>query len=265
MTEIDWKPSKAQLGDNPDVRLLQKSDERGNSTFRVDHTATSLAELSEVENKYANGDLQGIQELANSKGVFREEDKEYNKTSTLSRSEFLFSIWKSLGCPEAGDLGEGEIQSLNGLCGVESYYRPAVAFLLGANEGKDSFTGMYNWRDIEEPITWLEVAYLLYEVFGLEHTIDWNQKNPKLRLTILRDVASGNVITSIQEYKGSELVGDYLGSMRSGKRGIPLPFLSAFRDLGNRGWGLVVEEGDGNLFKEVSRAEAIKVLTNLQG
>lgn len=263
----NWVPTRDRLDSDPEAKLLLRENESGTKEYRIDTSHAVENERVSVDALYKQGNPQAVRALAEEKGIFRPEDEEYHSTATISRSDFLFSIWYKLGCPKVVEetLDPVILAQLDALAGKDSFYRDALGYLLSSNSGEDGFSSLYNWRDIEEPITWIEVGYLLFEVFGVEKGIDWNQSSDKLRLCILQDAKTKSVLTNLLEYKGSEIIGTYILSMRSGRRAIPLFLLSAFRDLGSRGWGLKVEEDDGNLFKEVTRAQADMVVTKVLG
>ena len=118
--------------------------------------------------------------------------------------------------------------------------------------------GLYSEKDMKKGITWSEVAYLVHYVLGLPNSIDWNTIKPSKndRVCVVHEIVSGDKVLDerLASYKSRLDMENYIGSIVSGKRYIPLPMYFSFVDLLNNP-GLETDLSIDMMFKKVSRAE----------
>lgn len=110
-----------------------------------------------------------------------------------------------------------------GFEGIEDRYREYVS-------------GLYSERDLLNPITWAEVAYLLYYVVGMERSISWNTIKPEgnIRVCVVQEVledSTKRLDERLAKYKSSRDMDSYIEYMVEGYRYIPLPMYCAFRNI----------------------------------
>lgn len=162
-----------------------------------------------------------------------------NPNGTVLRAEAIFELCRSLG-GDAPDIDPGVSQEImeevDQLAGAEAYYRPALSWFLSKNEY--AFKGMYNYRDLEGPITWLELAYWLYIGFGKKNNVRWSTIKPDdINVSVVTHVKNGKkrVDERFASYKQSLWMKPYLNDIRKGKRYLPFPALCAFVNMKNDG------------------------------
>ena len=127
--------------------------------------------------------------------------------------------------------------------------------------------GLYSLKDMEKGITWAEVAYLLYYVGGLDRVLDWNAITPREndRVCVLYEVVSEvnrKLDVKLASYKNRLDMENYIKSIISGGRYIPLPMYCSFVDLCDN--GDVIEEIELDIdmmFKKISVAEFNKLFS----
>lgn len=180
-------------------------------------------------------DIQPEEELARiiaegiEHGVFRgTASASANPDGTVLRSEFIFELWRILG----GSKEVPDVKDLHEVVGESTYYRSAVAWML--HEGGENVEGLYNFRDLEGPITWLEVAYLFW-VFGARGQRHWSEVKTNGVRTSIVSVRSEDGIESLDSrlasYKQSLWMKPYLSQIATGKKYIPFPAFCMFRGM----------------------------------
>lgn len=180
-------------------------------------------------------DIQSEEELARviaegiEHGVFRgTSSASANPDGTVLRSEFIFELWRKLG----GSKEVSVTEELAEVVGDSTYYKSAVAWFM--LEGGSEVEGLYNFRDLEGPITWLEVSYLLW-VFGVRGSKPWSSiKTEGIRTSIV-SVRSAEGFESLDSrlssYKQSLWMKPYLSQIATGKKYIPFPAFCMFRGM----------------------------------
>ena len=162
-------------------------------------------------------------------GVFRgSSSASENPDGTVLRSEFIFELWRQIGDSVEVEMPEHTSE----LVGESAYYRSAVAWML--HKTGDSLEGLYNFRDLEGPITWLEVGYLLW-VLGIRGTTPWSKINTSGMRTSVVSVRSEDgreaLDTRLSSYKQTSWMKPYLSQIATGKKYVPFPAYCAFRSM----------------------------------
>lgn len=123
--------------------------------------------------------------------------------------------------------------------------------------------GLYSYDDLNKSITWSEAAYLLHYVGKMKKSLDWNKIEPKkYKVCILQEVSGGSKILNdkIAMYKNRLDMEEYIKSMVTGKRYIPLPLYCSFIDLCyNSKYKDEFGLNENMLFKKVSVSELSKI------
>ena len=118
--------------------------------------------------------------------------------------------------------------------------------------------GLYSFEDMNRGITLCEVAYLVYYVGGVDRVLDWNniKESEKYKVCVLLELVNGKKIVNekLAMYKNSIDMENYIKSIRSGKRFIPLPLYCAYMDfISNTDVDICCDEN--MLFRRITRSE----------
>ena len=193
-------------------------------------------------------------------GIFAFDDPQ-NADHAFLRCEFLFEVWREQKSKDSRLVKHGEVDqaTLDAMVGENAYYKSAVWWATDF----PTFLGLYDWIDLERPITWSEVGYLLYFVFKAPPEFDWKRINHTQQVSILTEVRNGRktMVMKLGQYKSSPYFTEYLEEIRKGARYLPFPLACSFEEFRHQypEFGLK----DGDLFKEVTRAEAKTLLARM--
>lgn len=236
-----------------------------------------------------NKDFREIIEEGIENGVFTGNGSvSENPQGTVLRSEAIFELCRTFGTTEdlrdiGHDVSEEVMREVDQLAGEESYYRAAVAWFLSQNEY--ALLGMYNYRDLEGPITWLEFSYWWFVGLRNPSPKKWSTINPKdTNVSVVTHVRNGKkrLDDKFASYKQSSWMKSYLNDIRRGKRYIPFPALCSFVNMKESGIlpstepetkmvdnlpvqvesGIDVEKNDWCLL-EMSRSDFTKAVSSL--
>lgn len=199
------------------------------------------------------------QKSLEAKGVLTEVD---DKTAikAILRCEFIFEMWRVLGgSSKISGLTEEQIKVVENIASPETYYNNAVKWLVKV--GKGYVSRLYDWVDVSNPITWGEVAYLLYIEFGFPKKLDWLKVGEGYSTAVLfhEDGENTTLVMDLNNYKSTAYLSDYLVHIRRGIRHLPYPMVGAYEELKNG--GIVNHLRKDDILREVTRKEA-KVLFN---
>lgn len=126
--------------------------------------------------------------------------------------------------------------------------------------------GLYSREDLQDAVTWCEVAYFLYYVLGAKKSLNWNNIEPMASqgICVLHHVCEDGekvLVHSLADYKTKKSMSSYIRDMRTRARYIPLPLYCSFVDLVNSlsdgEDGIILKENE--MFKEVSVEDFEKV------
>lgn len=138
-----------------------------------------------------------------------------------------------------------------------SYYHASVAWL----HQSPNFLNLYSWKDLEFPVTYLELGYLLYYVLEQPAVLDWGVLSTQIAdsapisVVYLKDHGREVVSSRLTSHMGKfQTMDRWLQSIRLGSSHIPLIAYCATADLF---WGYLNDPQDLSevLFKEVSASE----------
>lgn len=165
-----------------------------------------------------------------------------NPQGSVLRCEAIFELWRSLGGVseyveyEPSRVSRVERQ-VDDLCGEEAYYRSAVQWFL--TNGKSNSENMYSYRDLEMPLTWLELGYWLYFILRGQSKIAVGDipTDESLGLSVITTVKKGQeaLDTKFSSYKTTRWMKSYLTSIREGSRYVPFPVYYSFMNMKNEG------------------------------
>lgn len=171
-----------------------------------------------------------------------------NPDGVVLRCETIFELWRNLSddiTVEYVDSGIPRLEAaVDMLCGEEAYYRKAVQWFIG--RGKRTVENLYNRRDIEGPLTWLELGYWLFVVLGASPRVKFSEitkKNgyidPDVGLSVLTNNVNGQEQMDLRfsAYKQTKWMKTYLNDIREGSRYIPFPAYYGFVNI--RAFGIL--------------------------
>lgn len=179
-----------------------------------------------------------------------------NENMAIRRCEFLFEVWRRDPDSFPG-VPFRKPASLASTVGETAYYRDAIAWF----SHKGDFSDLYDWLDLEKPITFGEIGYLLYVVLGKERKLDWSKIQFSVPTSVLTKETWGTKIAdmNLSSYKSSSYFDEFLNDLYWGSRAIPLPMNASFQELREALSG-TVELSDNHLPRKVSRKETKLIL-----
>ena len=179
-----------------------------------------------------------------------------NENMALRRCEFLFEVWRRESGASQG-VPFRKPASLASTVGETAYYRDAIAWF----SHKCDFSDLYDWLDLEKPITFGEIGYLLYVVLCKERKLDWNRLQFTVPTSVLTKETLGTKIAdmNLSSYKSSSYFDEFLNDLYWGSRAIPLPMNASFQELRASLSGKV-ELSDNHLPRKISRKETKLIL-----
>lgn len=177
-----------------------------------------------------------------------------NPNGVVLRAELIFMLWRGLADHNEERVSTGDLAEV----GEESYYKYAVAWLL--EEYGDHIEGLYTDRDLEGPVTWMELHHLIFNVLKpVSYTGVDKPKGMDISF-IMNETSTGKRRPEMRlgAYKQVRWMKQYLEEIRTNKRFVPLPGFMAFqhgRSLGivptNDNIGMTLEGSSAAPFVEV--------------
>ena len=170
--------------------------------------------------------------------------KDANPNGIVLRAELIFEIWRILTGGKETPIGDS--------VGEDSYYRHAVAW--AEYKFGHKLTGLYNGRDYEGSLTWMELHHLIYNVFTRTKYAGVDKPKGIDISVISTELADGRRRPEMDmaAYKQARWMKVYLDDIRSNRRCVPLPGYMAYRhgiERGivptNQGIGMTLGGGPG--------------------
>lgn len=215
-----------------------RTEADGRLVYRILPDKGTEADKSVVSEYYVDPsrDFNDIITEGITNGVFSgPQSIEENPNGITKRAEAIFEWWRAAGCPGKDDIDtETGSVDLDDVCGPEAYYRPAVRWFLTL----PNTHGLYNYRDMEGAITWLEVAYILYAVMEKTSSIPWNSIAPSsVNVSYKINQSNGKKLLEnrLSAYKDRRWMKSYLRDLQRGASYIPLPAYCSFVNMVNDG------------------------------
>lgn len=147
------------------------------------------------------------------------------------------------------------LDSINEMASPEAYYRSSVEWL----HASGNMVSLYSWRDLGFPVTWGELAYLLFYVVKLPRRSNWvelSQGIPSnIGTSIYKLKSNGQEIISprLADYRGTSFYSFdlWLDSMRTYGSYIPIVMYLSTADL-LQGYLGITDPVVDYIFREVS-------------